>query len=136
MKDSDVVIMTELRTFKITGTIKEYIAVYEDLHDQAPSTINFDKPGPQLDFYNGICGVPGCQSPKCVLGHIQGSAWRSCHFLAVVSDLLEACCHGIVPAFDRTEEYKDIMTKMCCSYIVGGEGISTRGKEAQTEGPS
>ncbi|KAJ9067992.1 hypothetical protein DSO57_1033255 [Entomophthora muscae] len=54
IKDSNVVNMTELKTFKITGIIKEYIAVYEDLHNQAPNTINFDKTGPQLDFYNGL----------------------------------------------------------------------------------
>ncbi|KAJ9075024.1 hypothetical protein DSO57_1000308 [Entomophthora muscae] len=54
MKDSDIVLMTELRTFKMTGSIEEYISVYEDLCDQAPNTINFDKAGPQLDFYNGL----------------------------------------------------------------------------------
>ncbi|KAJ9090363.1 hypothetical protein DSO57_1003099 [Entomophthora muscae] len=54
MKDSDVVIMTELRTFKMTGTIEEYIAAYKDLCDQVPNTINFEEPGPQLDFYNGL----------------------------------------------------------------------------------
>ncbi|KAJ9061082.1 hypothetical protein DSO57_1024199 [Entomophthora muscae] len=30
------------------------------------------------------CGVPGHQSPKCVLGHSQGPAWRSCHPPTVV----------------------------------------------------
>ncbi|KAJ9049778.1 hypothetical protein DSO57_1021000 [Entomophthora muscae] len=45
MKDSDLVTMAELRTFKRTGTIKEYIAAYEDLPDQAPNSINFDKAG-------------------------------------------------------------------------------------------
>ncbi|KAJ9066659.1 hypothetical protein DSO57_1007464 [Entomophthora muscae] len=54
VKDSDVVIMTELRTFKMTETIEEYIAAYEDMHDGAPDTINFDKAGPQMDFYNGL----------------------------------------------------------------------------------
>ncbi|KAJ9067097.1 hypothetical protein DSO57_1003010 [Entomophthora muscae] len=54
MKHLDVVIMTKLQTFKMTGTIKEYIAAYEGLHDQAPNTINFDEPGPHLDFYNGL----------------------------------------------------------------------------------
>ncbi|KAJ9080013.1 hypothetical protein DSO57_1029542 [Entomophthora muscae] len=33
IKDYNVVIMTELRTFKMTGTIEEYIAAYKDLHD-------------------------------------------------------------------------------------------------------
>ncbi|KAJ9049849.1 hypothetical protein DSO57_1020402 [Entomophthora muscae] len=54
MKDSNIVIMKELRTFKMTGSIKKYIAVYEDLHDQAPYAINFDEALPQLDFYNGL----------------------------------------------------------------------------------
>ncbi|KAJ9075212.1 hypothetical protein DSO57_1038218 [Entomophthora muscae] len=54
IKDSDVMIMTELGTFKMTGTIKEYIAAYEDMHDQAPDTINFDEAGPLLDFYNSL----------------------------------------------------------------------------------
>ncbi|KAJ9090291.1 hypothetical protein DSO57_1003819 [Entomophthora muscae] len=54
LKDSYIVIMTELRTFKMSGTIKEYIAAYEDLRDPAPNTINFDKPGPQLDFYKNL----------------------------------------------------------------------------------
>ncbi|KAJ9083876.1 hypothetical protein DSO57_1030188 [Entomophthora muscae] len=31
-----------------------YIPAYKGLCDQAPSTINFDNPGPQLDFYNGL----------------------------------------------------------------------------------
>ncbi|KAJ9081095.1 hypothetical protein DSO57_1018402 [Entomophthora muscae] len=54
MKDSNMVIMTEVRTFKMTGTIEEYIAAYKDLNDQAPRTINFEKAGLQLDFYNGL----------------------------------------------------------------------------------
>ncbi|KAJ9050668.1 hypothetical protein DSO57_1012427 [Entomophthora muscae] len=54
MKDYNMVIMTELRNFKMTGAIKEYIAAYKDLPDQAPNTINFDKAGPQLDFYSGL----------------------------------------------------------------------------------
>ncbi|KAJ9056096.1 hypothetical protein DSO57_1036562 [Entomophthora muscae] len=37
------------------------------------------------------CGVPGHQSPKCVLGHSQGPAWRSCHSPTVVSGWSEAC---------------------------------------------
>ncbi|KAJ9056902.1 hypothetical protein DSO57_1027915 [Entomophthora muscae] len=41
IKDSDVVIMTELRAFKMTGTIEDYIVAYKSLHDQAPNTINF-----------------------------------------------------------------------------------------------
>ncbi|KAJ9073159.1 hypothetical protein DSO57_1019509 [Entomophthora muscae] len=45
MKDLDVVIMTKLQTFKMIGTIKEYIVAYEGLHNQAPNTINFDEPG-------------------------------------------------------------------------------------------
>ncbi|KAJ9090019.1 hypothetical protein DSO57_1006721 [Entomophthora muscae] len=49
MKDSNMVIMTELRTFKMTGIIEDYIAEYEVLRDQSPNTINFDKTRPQLD---------------------------------------------------------------------------------------
>ncbi|KAJ9061908.1 hypothetical protein DSO57_1015940 [Entomophthora muscae] len=54
MKDSNVVIMTELQTFKMTGTIEEYIAAYKDLCDCTPSTVNFDESGPHLDFYNSL----------------------------------------------------------------------------------
>ncbi|KAJ9087784.1 hypothetical protein DSO57_1029690 [Entomophthora muscae] len=54
MKDFDVVIMTKLRTFKMTGKIEEYIAVYKGLRDCALDTINFDEAGPQLDFYNSL----------------------------------------------------------------------------------
>ncbi|KAJ9057479.1 hypothetical protein DSO57_1022271 [Entomophthora muscae] len=46
MKESNVVIMMELRMLKMTGTIKEYIAAYKELSNCAPSTINFDKPRP------------------------------------------------------------------------------------------
>ncbi|KAJ9079311.1 hypothetical protein DSO57_1036730 [Entomophthora muscae] len=54
MKDSDMVIMTKIQTFKMTGTIKEYSTAYEGICDCAPNTINFDDPGPHLDFYNGL----------------------------------------------------------------------------------
>ncbi|KAJ9089177.1 hypothetical protein DSO57_1015505 [Entomophthora muscae] len=43
------------------GTINEYIVAYKDLHDQAPNNINFDKAGPQLDFYNGLLTHISCQ---------------------------------------------------------------------------
>ncbi|KAJ9079248.1 hypothetical protein DSO57_1037377 [Entomophthora muscae] len=38
-----------------------------------------------------LCGVPVHLSPKCVLGHSQGPAWRSCHSPTVVSGWLGAC---------------------------------------------
>ncbi|KAJ9051552.1 hypothetical protein DSO57_1003491 [Entomophthora muscae] len=38
----------------MTGTIVEYITAYKDLYDCTPNTINFDEPGPCLDFYNGL----------------------------------------------------------------------------------
>ncbi|KAJ9066873.1 hypothetical protein DSO57_1039621 [Entomophthora muscae] len=53
--------MTELQTFKMTGTIEEYITAYEGIHDRAPNTINFDEPGPHLDFFNGLPTHIRCQ---------------------------------------------------------------------------
>ncbi|KAJ9050271.1 hypothetical protein DSO57_1016070 [Entomophthora muscae] len=43
MKDSEVVIMTELKTFKMTGTIEDYIAAYKGLHDQALKLLTLTK---------------------------------------------------------------------------------------------
>ncbi|KAJ9053474.1 hypothetical protein DSO57_1023861 [Entomophthora muscae] len=57
--------MTELRTFKMTGTIEEYISAYKDLYVRAPDTINFDEAGPQLDFYKGL--PPQATAPMSTL---------------------------------------------------------------------
>ncbi|KAJ9065666.1 hypothetical protein DSO57_1017072 [Entomophthora muscae] len=65
MKDSNAVIITELQTFKMTGTIEEYIAAYKDLHDRAPNTINFDEPRPCLGFYNGLSTCCECRHSPC-----------------------------------------------------------------------
>ena len=54
LKDTDTMIAQELKKIKMTGTTEEYIAAYEDIRNQAPTSMKFDDPSACVTFYDHL----------------------------------------------------------------------------------